>query len=343
MDGYFASAGLLSLATACVYFGSYSSLPAPRNSDGSRPVDDIPERVSSEDALLFPIIGAVTLLALFFSLQYFGPEWINFLLGWYFAIAGVAAVWKALIAVARWALGEASWRSYPDVSLDARLGQKNFFNVSLSSVSACLLPLAFVPSAVYMLNGRSALLTNVLGVSFATAAIAMLKIDSFSTGCIMLSGLFFYDVYFVFYSAKTFGQSVMVKVATSVDVPIKLLWPRSVVLSTANGFSMLGLGDIVVPGVFVALALRYDHFRAGAPSHTNFKRPYFYTTLAAYVLGLLTTVVVMHTFQSAQPALLYLSPAGILSVLLTSFVRGELGAVFAWSDVESEPVKSKSE
>lgn len=72
---------------------------------------------------------------------------------------------------------------------------------------------------------------------------------------------------------------------------------------------MLGLGDIVIPGIFVSLALRYDYHR-----HTNstnqsskaFAKPYFYAALFAYVSGLITTMTVMHTFKAAQPALLYL-------------------------------------
>ena len=46
--------------------------------------------------------------------------------------------------------------------------------------------------------------------------------------------------------------------ATSVDAPIKLLFPRPVEADSKKPFSMLGLGDIVIPGIFVALILRYD-------------------------------------------------------------------------------------
>ena len=47
--------------------------------------------------------------------------------------------------------------------------------------------------------------------------------------------------------------------AKSFDAPIKLLFPRALEEGTkAAPFSMLGLGDIVIPGIFVALVLRYD-------------------------------------------------------------------------------------
>lgn len=100
----------------------------------------------------------------------------------------------------------------------------------------------------------------------------------------------------------------MVEVATQLDVPIKLLWPKSVTFADTRGFTMLGLGDVIVPGIFVALALRYDYHRHNKPTEggTTFPKPYFSAALAAYVLGLVTTMAVMHLFSKAQPALLYL-------------------------------------
>lgn len=70
---------------------------------------------------------------------------------------------------------------------------------------------------------------------------------------------------------------------------------------------MLGLGDIVVPGTFISLALRYDYFRyaRAQPTGTSMK-PYFTASLFAYVAGLAITMTVMQLFQAAQPALLYL-------------------------------------
>ena len=99
----------------------------------------------------------------------------------------------------------------------------------------------------------------------------------------------------------------MVNVATSLDVPIKLLWPKSLSFTSERGFTMLGLGDVVIPGIYVALALRYDHHRHLKSSPQNsFTKPYFYAALGAYISGLIVTMAVMHNFNAAQPALLYL-------------------------------------
>jgi minor histocompatibility antigen H13 len=104
----------------------------------------------------------------------------------------------------------------------------------------------------------------------------------------------------------------MVKVATNLDVPIKLQWPKSINFKDTSGFTMLGLGDVIVPGIFIALCLRYDYDRfvrsgksQGIVGET-FRKPYFIAAMTAYVLGLVTTMSVMHFFKAAQPALLYL-------------------------------------
>lgn len=52
---------------------------------------------------------------------------------------------------------------------------------------------------------------------------------------------------------------MQVTVAKSFDAPIKLLFPRYVEgVTEGRPMAMLGLGDIVIPGIFVALILRYD-------------------------------------------------------------------------------------
>ena len=91
--------------------------------------------------------------------------------------------------------------------------------------------------------------------------------------------------------------------------------------------SMLGLGDIVIPGIFVALMLRFDeHLELGR------SLPYYLTNFVSYVLGLVATVAVMHFFDAAQPALLYLVPACLGSSMLCSVVRGEFNKLWGYSE-----------
>jgi minor histocompatibility antigen H13 len=62
-----------------------------------------------------------------------------------------------------------------------------------------------------------------------------------------LSGLFFYDVFWVF------GTDVMTTVAKTIDAPILLQFPQDLLRNgwlNASKHGMLGLGDIVIPVIF---------------------------------------------------------------------------------------------
>lgn len=80
----------------------------------------------------------------------------------------------------------------------------------------------------------------------------------------MLCGLFVYDIFWVF------GTDVMVTVAKNINGPIKLMFPKNV-LEDPSDCSILGLGDIVIPGIFMALCLRFDILKQLTPSF--FKEP----------------------------------------------------------------------
>ena len=115
-------------------------------------------------------------------------------------------------------------------------------------------------------------LTNFLGFSFCYSSLQFITPTTAWTGTLILSALFFYDIYFIFYTP------MMVTVATKLDVPIKLLFPRPdgciepvgaltnsaemeafrQCIAKKRTMAMLGLGDIVVPGIMIALALRFD-------------------------------------------------------------------------------------
>ena len=56
---------------------------------------------------------------------------------------------------------------------------------------------------------------NLFGLAFAVNGVEFLSLNSISTGCILLGGLFVYDVFWVF------GTNVMVTVAKSFEAPIK--------------------------------------------------------------------------------------------------------------------------
>ncbi|KAI6222479.1 Peptidase A22B domain containing protein, protein [Aphelenchoides fujianensis] len=172
---------------------------------------------------------------------------------------------------------------------------------------------------------------NLLGVAFSIYGIENLHLASFKAGLVLLCGLFFYDIFWVF------GTDVMTTVAKTIDAPILLQFPQDLLRVgwlDASKHGMLGLGDIVIPGIFIALLYRFDHYIGSKkPANQQTKsRFYFVTVVIGYMLGLLVTMAVMHWFKSAQPALLYLVPACIIIPLFLALVRGEFKELWNYSE-----------
>jgi hypothetical protein len=88
----------------------------------------------------------------------------------------------------------------------------------------------------------------------ATDILQLVGLRSFRATALLLAGLLTYDAFWVFGSPAVVGDNVMLTVATSnvITGPTRLLFPR---LPGGMGeaadfpFSLLGLGDIAIPGV----------------------------------------------------------------------------------------------
>ncbi|KAJ2714202.1 hypothetical protein H4R19_001852 [Coemansia spiralis] len=345
-----AYAAIGAMALAPIYTGSQASLGRvpggtkhetrvqfPEYSDSED--EEESESLSSEDAYWMPVYGSATLLTLFVVLKYLKSEWITLLLSAYVALVGVAAATQATVCATKRLTAIKLPLFHVHLAHRAKTMAHLQFTVLHLAAGA-----GAVALTTFYLWTRNWVASNALGLAASFSAIALLRLDSFKTGMIMLAGLFAYDVFWVF------GTPVMVTVAKGFDAPIKVVFPRALFPATgALKFTMLGLGDIVIPGIFLALALRFDRqryldsigFRKDKPlpralnGHRRgfaFPMPYFTACGAAYVAGLATTITVMHVFKAAQPALLYLSPACILAVLGTALARGELQAVLAYSE-----------
>jgi minor histocompatibility antigen H13 len=174
---------------------------------------------------------------------------------------------------------------------------------------------------------------NLFGLAFAINGVELLHLNNVMTGCILLGGLFFYDIFWVF------GTNVMVTVAKSFEAPIKLVFPQDLLENglDAKNMAMLGLGDIVIPGIFVALLLRYDR---SLNRNSHF---YFYATFLAYIAGLAFTIFIMHWYKHAQPALLYLVPACLGTPMFLALVRGDLKSMLKYADHPEEEKDDQKE
>lgn len=299
---------IITSASLCVWIGSVLSITQAQT-----------ESMSQKDAYMFPVIGSATLFGLYVLFKMFSKEYVNMLLLAYFLFFGAFSLTGMLVPVVHFL-----FRAPRDHRVRVHLpfyGEIDF-HWGLSEVIA--LSISCVLCAIYAYS-RHWMASNAIAVALSVQGIALLSLGSYKTGVTLLAGLFFYDIFWVF------GTDVMVTVAKSFDGPIKIVFPRNVFAAEFT-MSMLGLGDIVIPGFFVALLLRYD-----VKFHKN-RRPFFNATFVAYILGLVATIFVMHTFKAAQPALLYLVPFTVGASFFTAVVYGELTRLFQY---EEQPTKDK--
>ncbi|KAG9074424.1 hypothetical protein FRC06_010705, partial [Ceratobasidium sp. 370] len=195
LDALLSYTGLVALATTSVGLGSLGSHKPQRQKslkkdgdvDSGEEDDSLGERLSSSDAVWFPVIGSVVLGGFYLAFKYLGDAWINKLMGYYFLVTGIASVWNCLTSLAKYLFPRA-YKSTPRIRLPLVPTKLRLPTLVL------LVPSAF-PSLYYFLSkSRSALLTDVLALSVAHSALSTLKLDSLQTGCVLLGGLFFYDV-----------------------------------------------------------------------------------------------------------------------------------------------------
>ena len=290
------------------------------------------ETMSKDDVMQFPLYAGGTLCGLYFLIKFVGKEVINPLLLCYMGVGGSISI-KSLLA----GLGVPQ--------LDA-LEEKKLFHMKIgfmeidqdvTLLDVLSLVIAYIFVAIYIIT-KSWLFNNTLAILLSWNAIQLIFLGNFKNGFMMLTALFFYDIFFVF------GTDVMLTVAKSIDAPIKILFPTDWSVDPPK-FSLLGLGDIVIPGIFMAMCLRYDILRSLnvkavnglsekgeadkvvtmlRKATANAPRPYFYGCVIGYVIAIIITVVVMLVFEHGQPALLYLVPAVLGATLINALRFGEL-------------------
>lgn len=315
------------------------------------------ETMTDRDAAIFPLIASCALFG-FYILIKLSPELVNLAVSGYFFLLGVFAIYR-LIKPTTFKIFP---RKYNLTQYTLLFGSKNLDesnrteqddrsgNNSPSDSCASLAESDLVPTEVMLCSKFTAsdilafilasalgiwyILTkhwvanNAFGLAFALNGIELLPVNSVRIGCTLLCGLFFYDVFWVF------GTDVMVSVAKKFDAPIKIIFPQDFLVSGFWGknFAMLGLGDIVIPGIFIAFLLRFDR------SLNRKRNVYFWSCFLAYVFGLGLTIAVMSYFKHAQPALLYLVPCCILIPAIVAISKGDLKALLNYRD---HPLKTQ--
>ncbi|XP_037258517.1 minor histocompatibility antigen H13 isoform X3 [Falco rusticolus] len=306
---------LVLMALLPIFFGALRSVSCAKSKNSS----EMPETITSRDAARFPIVASCTLLGLYLFFKIFSQEYINLLLSMYFFVLGILALSHTISPM----MNRFFPANFPNKQYQLLFTQgsgenkEEIVNYEFDTKDLVCLALSSVVGVWYLLR-KHWIANNLFGLAFSLNGVELLHLNNVSTGCILLGGLFIYDVFWVF------GTNVMVTVAKSFEAPIKLVFPQDLLEKglDADNFAMLGLGDIVIPGIFIALLLRFD-ISLKKNTHT-----YFYTSFVAYIFGLGLTIFIMHIFKHAQPALLYLVPACIGFPLLVALAKGEVTEMF---------------
>ena len=119
-------------------------------------------------------------------------------------------------------------------------------------------------------NHQDFTLNNLIAACIVSDFLSVIGFGSFKSCATALCGLLAYDAFWVFRSEAVVGKNVMMSVAANASFkgPFRLLFPRfedvlDPLPADAFSFSLLGLGDVAIPGLLIALMLRYDASRAG--------------------------------------------------------------------------------
>jgi minor histocompatibility antigen H13 len=338
---------LLLNATAVVTIGTLLSVDLRSEAkDGN--VERIDEKDPNEeeevlgvkDALAFPLMASVSLLGIYFVLKIFNKELISYLFKGYFSFIGVHVLGlfftnKVIERKPDLDKHVLIDKTYP-IKIPYVMEKLDIYFTKASIIGysiGLLICLAYVVTGFWVLN-------NIIGISFTVAGIRLLKFTSFKIGLIALWGLFIYDIWWVFYT------DVMISVAKGVDGPILLKFLTDPV---NKKYSMLGLGDMVIPGAFVSLCLKFDVDRAIASAKklgkstkfSEIKTPFFIWNLGFYILGIFITYIYMVWFNHPQPALLYLVPCATVGLAIPALQHGVIKSLWDYEAVEAKPTDEK--
>lgn len=303
--------------------GEESSLPKSEN---------VLEEESSLDVspvlvTLFVICMGVMLLLLYFFFQYL----VFFIIGM-FALASVVSVIGVL---------EPLIYKIPVGTTRIPRNVCPCFHGPLEVRQLALIVFAISVSVTWVVlrhHPQSWILQDLLGVAFSINMLKTLRLPNLMICSVLLVLLFFYDIFFVFVTPflTMKGESIMVEVAkggnTQEQLPMVLRVPHfnNESLSVCFGqFSLLGFGDILVPGLLVAYCHGFDLL-------TTRSRLYFLTGTLFYGMGLVLTFIALYLMRTPQPALLYLVPATLLPTIGIAWCRGQLADI--WHGVKPVPL-----
>ncbi|XP_059304799.1 signal peptide peptidase-like 1 [Lycium ferocissimum] len=348
---------LILTAIAVSYASAFRALNYGKEMERNHDWSEASITLDRSQALMIPIVSSCSLLLMFYLFSS-----VSLVLTVFTAVASASSLYFCLfpyIAQIKSRFGLAD----PFVS---RCCSKPFTRIE------GLLTVLCVGTVIMWLVSGHWILNNLLGISLCIAFVSHVRLPNIKICAMLLVCLFVYDIFWVFYSERLFGANVMVSVATQqasnpvhmvanslslpglqlitkkLELPVKIVFPRNLLGDVVPGyaaadFMMLGLGDMAIPSMLLALVLCFDHRKSrdsenildiplpkeDISSPKGFK--YIWYALAGYSLGLVTALAAGILTHSPQPALLYLVPSTLGPIIVISWMRKELAKLWEGS------------
>ncbi|XP_010598368.1 signal peptide peptidase-like 2A [Loxodonta africana] len=312
---------IFAIAVFTVALGGYwSGLTELENLKAVTDTEDREMRKKKEEYLTFSpltVVIFVVICCVMMVLLYFFYKWLVYVMIAIFCIASATSLYNCLAALIHKI-------PYGQCKIVCR-GKS--IEVRLVFLSGLCIAIAVV-WAVFRNEDRWAwILQDILGIAFCLNLIKTLKLPNFKSCVILLGLLLLYDVFFVFitpFITKN-GESIMVELAAgpfgnNEKLPVVIRVPKLIYFSVMSvclmPVSILGFGDIIVPGLLVAYCRRFD-VQAGSSI-------YYVSSTIAYAVGMILTFVVLVLMKKGQPALLYLVPCTLITASVVAWRRKEM-------------------
>ena len=214
----------------------------------------------------------------------------------------------------------------------------NFFEIISVVISGALI-------AIYFLT-RHYILNDIICFCLAFTTLSFIILKSFLLCFVCLFAFFIYDTFWVFYSEKIFTENVMVVAATSIQIPIKIEFPILFSNNPIKNCMLLGLGDILLPGMVIKYCRRFDLLKKKMEKKKlgqrkkKTKMNFYSFNLLLYFISVVLAMIMMFVFDHGQPVLFYISPIFIIGLMGKAYYDGCLG-IF-WSGIKLKK-KQKNE
>ncbi|XP_065859595.1 signal peptide peptidase-like 4 [Euphorbia lathyris] len=280
--------------------------------------------INTTSAILFVVIASCFLVMLYKLMS----AWFMDVLVVLFCIGGIEGLQTCLVAL----LSCFRWFQHAGESFI-----KLPFVGAVSHLTMAVSPFCIVFAVIWAIHRRVSFAwigQDILGIALIITVLQIVHVPNLKVGTVLLSCAFLYDIFWVFVSKLWFKDSVMIVVARGDKsgedgIPMLLKIPR--MFDPWGGYSIIGFGDIILPGLLVTFALRYDWL-----TKKNLRTGYFLWAMTAYGLGLLITYVALNLMDGhGQPALLYIVPFTLGTFLTLGKKRGELKALWTRGEPES--------